>query len=200
MTNTGIFRHGLFSAMRSVAIASAVSGLTVGLSPLAASASLFRGNDYEACTESLIDDGISVENAAAACAGALDPRDISTCVDRILDGTDVTAVDALDSCIQVRRPREMASCVVMIDDDLDGAIAGNILEYCTRSLLPKDYADCVTGIDSATDLEASAVMETCIDADYVLPAILYPNFVFIDDVDDVDIDAPTGIDAPSVDE
>ena len=168
-------RQNLSSVIRQLSAASAVVGLSVGLIPFPASANLFRGNDYQACTRALLGDGVGVEAASSACASALEPKDISTCVGRITGGTEISANDALESCTQVRRPRDMASCVVRIEDDVEAAVPLEILDNCTRSLLPDDYSDCVVGIESATDLSAASLLETCIAADYRLPSV-YPNF------------------------
>jgi len=176
MTNNGVHQHNAYSALRQFSAASIAVGLFIGVAPLSASAGLLKGNAYEDCTSSLIDDGLSVDAASSACAEALEPRDISACVDKVIDGTSIEAMDALDSCQRVRRPRDMASCVVRIDNRVGSADPLDVMDYCRRSLLPDDYSDCVVGIDSETDLTAAAVLETCIAADYRLPTIVYPNF------------------------
>ena len=181
-----VLRQNLCSVFRQLSATSVVVGLSVGLVPLGASANIFRGNDYQACTRALLGDGVSVESASSACAAALEPKDISRCVGRITGRTSISANDALDSCTQVRRPRDMASCVVQIEDDVESAVPLEILDNCTRSLLPDDYSDCVVGIESATDLSASSLLETCIAADYRLP-IVYPNFEPAEDSPESDV-------------
>lgn len=186
MANNGVRQHSIGVTLRQGIAAFAIAGFSLGLVPLAASANLFRTNDYEACTRRLIDDGIAVEAASLACAAALEPTDISACVDRITDGTDIAPEDALDSCIQVRRPRETASCVVRIANNVESVVSLEAMEQCTRSLLPEDYSDCVVGIEDATDLSAAELLETCIAADYRIPSF-YPNFEPAIDEDDEDI-------------
>ncbi|MEM7769417.1 MAG: hypothetical protein AAGA75_20945 [Cyanobacteria bacterium P01_E01_bin.6] len=171
MSNTGVHGHSIYSVIHRLSTTAVVSGLFVGLMPVLASASALQKNAYEACTRSLLGDGITIEDASSACASALEPRDISTCVDRISGGTDISATDALDSCIQVRRPKDMASCVVRIEGGVDAAIPLDVMDNCTRSLLPDEYSDCVVGLDSATDLSAADLLNTCIAADYRLPSV-----------------------------
>ncbi len=187
MANNSVRQHSISLALRRGAAACAIAGCSVGLMPFAASANLFRSNDYEACTSGLIDDGISVNVASRACASALEPRDVSACVDRIIGGTEVSADEALDSCIQVRRPRDMASCVTQIDNAVESVVPLDAMEQCTRSLLPDDYSDCVVGIYNATDLSASDLLTACVASDYRIPRF-YPNF---DPITDVGEDATT---------
>lgn len=175
MAYTDVRQHCIGIPLRQGIAAVAIAGFSAALMPLAASANLFRSNDYEVCTRRLLDDGISVEAASVACAAALEPTDIAACVDRIIDRTEISPEDALDSCTQVRRPREMASCVVSIDGNVDDVVSLEAMEQCTRSLLPDDYSDCVVGINDATDLSAPALLEACIAADYRIPSF-YPNF------------------------
>lgn len=174
MSTRRIFR----AAISPLSLSVALSGLILGTLPSAASAFWFRerGNDYQACTASLIEDGISADRAASACAEALEPKDISGCVDEISLGTAIAPDTALDSCKRVRRPEEMAECVTRIDGEVESAIPLEVLDYCTRSLLPDDYADCVVGIDRETDFGATEVLRTCIAADYRLPVVVYPDF------------------------
>jgi hypothetical protein len=172
MRNLSVNGRIISLVSRRLATAATISGILMGATPLIASAHIGQKNAYSACTRGLLADGISIDDASSACASALEPRDISTCVSRIINGTEVSAFDALDSCVQVRRPREMASCVVQIDNTVDMASPLDVLENCTRSLLPDQYSDCVVGLDDATDLSAADLMDTCIAADYRLPSVL----------------------------
>ncbi|MGB3494685.1 MAG: hypothetical protein WBA57_18300 [Elainellaceae cyanobacterium] len=166
------------SAISPLSLSAALTGLILGSLPSEASAFWLheRGNDYQGCTASLIEDGISADRAASACAAALEPTDISECVDEISTETAIAPDTALTSCTRVRRPEEMAACVTRIDVEVESAIPLEVLDYCTRSLLPDDYADCVVGIDSETDFGATEVLRTCIAADYRLPVVVYPDF------------------------
>lgn len=165
------------SAVKSAVVASATALLTVGSLPMTASAAFVKGNDYESCVSELLDRGVVVGNATDACASALEPKDISACVNHISGDVAIAPEEALESCIRVRQPREMASCVVRVDGQLDAALPLAVLDYCTRSLLPEDYADCIVGINEATDIAAPDVLQTCIAADYRIPSEFYPNFI-----------------------
>ncbi|WP_445241525.1 hypothetical protein [Microcoleus vaginatus] len=48
---------------------------------------------------------MGAEAAAAACADALHPRDISKCALQINRKTNISGVEALSSCRRVRRPQ-----------------------------------------------------------------------------------------------
>jgi hypothetical protein len=124
-----------------------------------------RGNDYEICANRLLSAGILPEEAAAACAAALHPRDLSSCVLSIESGTPVAAVDALTGCKRVRRPLDLATCVVTVDADTDSIASVDALDYCRRSLLPLEFSACVVGLRREIDLGAIAAMDVCIAAD-----------------------------------
>jgi hypothetical protein len=128
-----------------------------------------------ACTSSLIDSGVTGKQAAAACADALEPEEISACVAKIQDGTQIAAIDALQACYRVRRPADLASCVVDINGQLKETDAPLALDNCRRSLLPKHYADCTLGLlGNVKELGGAEAMETCISAE-VFPSELYPS-------------------------
>jgi hypothetical protein len=120
--------------------------------------------EFETCARRLLDAGISPEVAANACAGALHPGDLSQCVSHIQDGTEILAIDALDACKRVRRPIEMASCVVDIDSAHDDAVALDVLDHCRRSLLPTRFSACVIGLSREIDFSTASAMTTCIAA------------------------------------
>lgn len=171
-------KRALRSAISPLSVSVALSGLILGSLPSEASVFWWRerGNDYQDCTASLIEDGIVPGVAASACAEALEPKDISGCVDEISLNTEIAPNTALDSCQRVRRPEEMAECVTLIDAEVELAIPLEVMDYCTRSLLPDTYADCVVGVDSETDFVPTEVLRTCIAADYRLPVVVYPSF------------------------
>jgi hypothetical protein len=123
-----------------------------------------RASDFEACANRLLGAGISAEEAARACARALDPGDLSRCVSRIETGTEVDAIAALDACKRVRRPIEMASCVVDIDSAREDAVALDVLDHCRRSLLPTRFSACVIGLSREIDFSTASAMSTCIAA------------------------------------
>lgn len=73
------------------------------------------GNQFDVCLKRLIDSGVAVDSAKTGCAGALLPRDLSSCVSNITRNTDINAMDALQNCYRVRSPIEMGDCVVSIN-------------------------------------------------------------------------------------
>jgi hypothetical protein len=122
---------------------------------------------FDACANSLLNSGISQEQAGTACADALEPKELAACVDKIKGETALAAEDALKSCYRVRRPEDLASCVVAIDSTTEGSQnAALALDNCRRSLLPARYAECVVGLnDAIPDLGVAKTMETCISAE-----------------------------------
>jgi hypothetical protein len=131
---------------------------------------------FDACASSLIDSGIKVDQAATACADALEPKDLSACVEKIKNNTAIAGEEALQACYRVRRPAELASCVTSINDQAGGGENTKIaLNNCRSSLLPERYADCVTGLqDAVPNLSRTKAMETCISAE-TFPSELFPE-------------------------
>lgn len=134
-----------------------------------------NSNDYRNCASRLERTQVSAEAAASACAGALNPPDVSRCVSDIEEQTEITAPQALESCRQVRRPIELSSCVVGISDNIEGSLPG-VLDYCTRSLLPERYAQCVVGLGREINIAPPQALETCISASD-RPLDFSPNFI-----------------------
>ncbi|MCU0565005.1 MAG: hypothetical protein MUF49_00215 [Oculatellaceae cyanobacterium Prado106] len=153
-------RHLLSSVLRlaapSVAIASLIA---LAIPPQPAQA---RRNDYQVCAAALSESGLSRRAVATACAEALRPVDLATCVIDIDADTAVEAAAALDGCRRVRRPLEYSTCVVNIISTAEGAAAGEVLDNCRRSLLPARFSECVVGLRSAIDFRPVAAMNTCI--------------------------------------
>ncbi|MDX2099086.1 MAG: hypothetical protein SFW36_15015 [Leptolyngbyaceae cyanobacterium bins.59] len=141
-----------------------VAGLTAfGLSVMVPSSA--DANDYETCTGDLLTAGIAPAEAATACARALIPQDLSTCVTRIRQNAGVTATDALATCVQVRRPVDLATCVVGIRQNQQSSAIPEVLDNCRRSLLPVRYGECVVGLArKINSLTPTVAMNTCIDA------------------------------------
>ena len=135
---------------------------TIAVPPHSAEAS-----NFARCASSLLNSGISEDDAGAACADALEPTILSACVRRIQGQTQVTSQDALSACYRVRRPEELASCVVRIDTNLASEeMADLALDNCRRSLLPKRFADCVVGLNNTlTEVSDTEAIETCISAE-----------------------------------
>ncbi|YAF94302.1 MAG: hypothetical protein AB3A66_17035 [Nodularia sp. CChRGM 3473] len=121
-------------------------------------------NDYRVCTARLLNLQLTPQAASQGCAKALRPRDLSACVVKINQQTQISAVDALASCNRARRPQELANCVTGISRNTPEAIKTPVLDYCGRSLLPERFALCVVGLRSEIELAPVQAMDTCIDA------------------------------------
>ncbi len=134
--------------------------------------------DYDACAAGLLSTGLSADDAAAACAGALYPQALSSCVTTIDAETEIAAADALSGCRRVRRPVELASCVVGITGiSTDGTQALDVLDYCRRSLLPLRFSNCVVGLaNQVKTFSTTEMMTTCIAASS-RPRQVLPSFI-----------------------
>ena len=122
-------------------------------------------NVYRVCAVELIEAGVGADAAAEACADALHPRDISKCALQIKRKTNISGVEALSSCRRVRRPVELANCVVNINSKTRTQPAGSllVLDGCRRSLLPQQFAECVVGLSSKLDFPTERLISTCLD-------------------------------------
>lgn len=133
-------------------------------------------NNFRLCASELLKAGIAASAAADACAASLYPRDLTICVVRIDQETNIAAADALATCRQVRRPKDLAKCVVNISNGTQNAVEREILNNCRLSLLPERFAECVVGLNKEVDFSAGQVMATCIDASD-RPRDLYPRTI-----------------------
>lgn len=143
--------------------------------PSTAQTATYR-NDFRVCAARLLSVSITAEAASLACAMALRPSDLSSCVTRIERQTQIASVDALSSCTQVRRPEELATCVVGISLNTQEAVNPGVLNYCSRSLLPVRFAQCVVGLRAEIDFSPTQVMNSCIDASDKITGVL-PSFI-----------------------
>jgi len=132
-------------------------------------------NSFRVCTARLLSVGITDVAAANACATALNPRELSSCVVSIDQRTEIAAADALATCRQVRSQDELATCVVGISQTSQEQPA-NVLDYCGRSLLPVRFAECVVGLRSEINFTPVQAMDSCIDASDPL-GNLSPTFI-----------------------
>ncbi|MCP2731979.1 hypothetical protein [Limnofasciculus baicalensis] len=134
--------------------------LTIPITPAQADVTPF-----EICSAELLRVQLSREVAASACAEALSPDDLSLCVLKIKDLTPIPANNAVESCRRVRRPLELASCVVDISDRIKNAEGISVLDYCRRSLLPLRFSECVIGLSTEIDFSPPKALQTCIAAE-----------------------------------
>lgn len=75
-------------------------------------------NQFDVCMEQILKTGVTPEQAGTACSSALNPRDLSYCVQTITTRSEIKAEDALKNCYQVRRPVDLAQCVTAINNKI----------------------------------------------------------------------------------
>jgi len=133
--------------------------------------------DFDNCADALLRSGLPEEQVAIACAEALVPEELSSCVSDIAEHTPVEANFALFACFRSRRPVELANCTIDINrETIDPYYTSNVtesaasareaLDRCRRSLLPERYAACVVGL-SRQDLALAPpeAMSVCLEAE-----------------------------------
>jgi hypothetical protein len=122
-------------------------------------------NEFKTCAAELLRVNISRNLAADVCAEALYPEDLSLCVLKINVQTPIIADEALYGCQRVRRPLELASCVVDINKRTQNPEVRLVLDRCRRSLLPLRFSECVIGLSREIDFSSTEALETCIAAE-----------------------------------
>lgn len=152
-----------------------IAGLAAPLVLLATPRAI--ASDFEACTSSLIETGITAAEAAGACGRALHPGDLSSCTVDVLGVAEVNAQQALLACQSDRRPLELATCVGDIHQQLAVPSSTAVLNNCRRSVLPARFADCVVGVAAAAELTTAESMSRCIAAGS-RPEDVAPTFIF----------------------
>lgn len=137
-----------------------------------------RPRDYESCVRTLSGLQLAETEVAAACAAALYPRSLGECVSRISGDTAIAATDALSTCRRVRRPNDLATCVVDISrGSSEETVLTNVLDNCRRSLLPVRFSSCVTGLRGGVPaLSTDQAMTNCI-ASSDRPRDFLPSFI-----------------------
>lgn len=144
-------------------------------------------NQFDVCVSELTNNDVSPEAAAAGCAEALIPKELSQCVAIIRGGTALSGNVALQSCFQVRRPVDLGNCVVDIQAaTLDGyrpqgnspdanALSLSALNSCRQSLLPGRHSECVIALSRDTNYTPTKAMDTCLAAED-FPRDLFPAY------------------------
>jgi hypothetical protein len=149
-------------------------------------------NQFNDCTRQIIGTGVSPQDAGQACSDALIPKELSRCVAMIQGRTPIDGNSALLACYQVRRPIDLANCVVDIHQKVP-LVATNsqkqvetgknvpdlskqTLNSCRKSLLPGRFSECVIAlsrdIPQSTPAEA---LDTCLSAED-FPRDLFPSY------------------------
>lgn len=132
--------------------------------------------EFEACAGILRDLEIDLATIADACGAAQEPKALAKCIDGISTNTVITSDDALAGCVRVRRPSDMAQCVVVLDEELNATLTSEVLGYCSRSLLPASFENCVEGLYDPESTDAVMVMDACVEVDYDAPVVFLPTF------------------------
>lgn len=162
------------------AIPFAATGLiAVGIFPISLSearAQSREDRDFAACANELVASGLAGDTAAAACALAFRPTEVSGCVADVIQVSAVAPIQALSACSRDRRPEEVALCVSDIHQTLDVSDPSTVLTLCHRSLLPERYAACVTGLAVAVDYTTEESLSQCIAAGY-RPENVAPTYI-----------------------
>lgn len=168
-------------------VGAALSELTV---PLGASAQ--RLNQFDVCVREIIAAGVSPSSAGTACADALIPKELSLCVTRIKNRSPLQGDDILRACYQVRRPVDLANCVVDIGRIIPATsqaqkqeekstpdattLYGLTLDSCRRSLLPGRHSECVIALSrQVKDSSLEYALNTCLSAED-FPRDLFPSY------------------------
>ena len=166
----------------------AVASLPVGLVTIVVSGRpVAAANLFDICVNKLSKTQLPMEEIGSACADALDPEELSLCVQKIERHTPVPPKDALLACYRVRRPEDLADCVAdihnenkkekQIDTNTLISDAFLALDYCRRSLLPERYSECVMALSrNSVEISPPQAMETCISAED-FPRDLFPEYV-----------------------
>ena len=132
--------------------------------------------EFEACVDTLMDLEIDLATTVDACGAAQHPKDLSKCVKRISSNTSIIGDEALAGCVRVRRPVDMAKCVVSLDGKFNGDLSSQVLGYCSRSLLPTVFENCVEGVYDEDITDPMMVMSSCVEANYNAPQVFLPTF------------------------
>ena len=172
------------SLLRLAAAPLALSGLLAASLPATAASGEYPNisigdtqRDYQTCSASLSNAGLTPADIAAACSAALYPKTLSECVVKISRDTTISAENALDGCRRVRRPSDMATCVVDISRSSSTQTAlTDVLDNCRRSLLPTRFSNCVVGIQKGITLSTTEAMTSCISSTD-RPRNFLPNFI-----------------------
>lgn len=150
-----------------------------------------RWNQFDVCVNEMKNNGIPPEKAGTACADALIPKELSSCVARIRANTPINPEKALLACYQVRRPIDLANCVSDIqratlnsagktardEAAAEGTSLSDLaLDSCRASLLPGRHSECVIALSrDVRGISPKQAMNTCLSAED-FPSDLFPAY------------------------
>jgi hypothetical protein len=175
MSKKGVSDYKMLSAkaVKVTAPILAIAGWLATMVPTMAITPSYSSNDFRTCAGQLLRYNISPNIASQACASALRPRDLSSCVVaiskvEIKKQKQFNPLNALNSCSLARSPEDLATCVVGISKYPQEAEPrkeednNKILNYCGRSLLPMRFGQCVVGLRTETKSALMPILDTCI--------------------------------------
>lgn len=119
-------------------------------------------NQFDVCLQEIVKSNVSIELADTACADALIPKDLSYCVQKISNNTQITGEMALKNCYLVRRPVDMANCVVDIDKTIliSSANKTNVPQESTMEATENDEdIDNTLFPEETMEMKESSIME-----------------------------------------
>lgn len=122
-------------------------------------------NSYQTCAEAMLGAGISSDVAADACAGALKPENLSSCVSQISNNAieGVAPSFILFNCQRVRRPEGLATCVTDILENIPEANSEIAIENCRQSRLPELYGSCAIGLYQQLQMPYTDIFASCLN-------------------------------------
>jgi hypothetical protein len=139
---------------------SAITLVLPGLVTLAIPQQAKAINQFDVCMEQILKSGVTPEQASTACSSALNPRDLSYCIQKITNRTEIKAEDALKNCYRVRRPVDLAQCVTNINN--------TILQPPANKEKPKNTRTENTGTSTENTENTDSDSETMDDTDNML--------------------------------
>lgn len=193
------------NSLRRLLSLTAIAPLSAGLSLLAGGTAqgqnyLIAWNQFDVCVTELTKNGIEGQAAGTACSEALIPKELSACVAKIKGetGTAIEPEKVLQACFQVRRPIDLANCVVDIKRSValtssavatatEGEEASSetvtatspllkTLDSCRASLLPGRHSECVIALSrDVQGISAMQAMDKCLEAED-FPRDLFPAY------------------------
>ncbi|MBF2022767.1 MAG: hypothetical protein IGR93_22415 [Hydrococcus sp. C42_A2020_068] len=127
--------------------------LSIPIRPAAAA------NEFSVCVNELIDRGVPAQQAGVACSDALIPKELSECVSKIREGTPIKPEEALTACYRVRRPVDLANCVVDIHAEVLSASTPQANKSETSAKTNKNETSQVTTPEPPPETEEPGSIE-----------------------------------------
>ncbi len=143
----------------------AISILTPALWNVTNIKSVKANNEFDICIQEIVSSGVEANEAQTACADALIPRELSSCVTNISRNTAIKGDEALKNCYLVRRPVEMANCVVNINKNVLANTQAKVEETPPKIEDAETLESMMETVDKTEDKNAispiNKALETC---------------------------------------